>query len=276
MINYVHCHIGQLPPDYLIDSFRSIDNVEPESRIVFVTDQDIEIDNVEILKVSDIASEQTKHVMQMSLFKYDSNQLWRRSIFRVFLVRDAMKHLKMNSCYHFDSDVLMFHPSSKFEHLIDNNDGLTITHHTDSEVVFGFSNFGDIEKIDEICKLLSDIVFDPVKQAEYSNGMPNEMKLLHGIYVRRPELIKKLNILPNDSGIIFDPSSYGQFFGGTDNGHPPGWYGEHHIIGKQISEGNLKPIMVDGNPFVESDGKQYPIMNLHIHSKKTYKFLRGI
>ena len=44
MISYVHCHIGQLPPDYLIDSFRTIDKVDPESRIIFVTDQDVEIE----------------------------------------------------------------------------------------------------------------------------------------------------------------------------------------------------------------------------------------
>ena len=34
MINYVHCHIGQLPPDYLIDSFRTIDRVDPDARII--------------------------------------------------------------------------------------------------------------------------------------------------------------------------------------------------------------------------------------------------
>jgi len=273
MISYVHCHIGQLPPDYLIDSFRSIDNVDPEARIVFVTDQDVEIDGVEVLQVNAIASEQTLRVMDMSLFKNDPNQLWRRSIFRVFLVRDAMKHLNLESCYHFDSDVLMFQSSNTFGHLINNSDGLTITYHTEDELVFGFSNFGDIEKIDEICNILSDVVFDPVKQSEYSSCMPNEMQLLYGIYKRRPDLIKKLDILPNDSGIVFDPSSYGQFFGGTHNGEPPGWYGNHHVIGRQIGQGTLKPVMIDNKPYVECDGKQYPIMNLHIHSKNTSIFL---
>ena len=132
MINYVHCHIGQLPPDYLIDSFRSIDNVDPDARIIFVTDQDIEIDGVEVLQANNIASEQTLRVMDMSLFKNDSNQLWRRSIFRVFLVRDSMKHLNLESCYHFDSDVLMFQSSDTFKHLINNSDGLTITYHTEN------------------------------------------------------------------------------------------------------------------------------------------------
>lgn len=273
MINYVHCHIGQLPPSYLIDSFKSIDSVDPEARIIFITDQDVEIESVEVLQVKDIVSNQTLRVMDMALFANDPNQLWRRSIFRVFLVRDAMKNLNLESCYHFDSDVLMFQSPSIFDHIITNSDGLSITYHTEDELVFGFSNFGDIKKIDEICDILSDVVFDPVKQAEYSSGMPNEMRLLYGIFKRRPDLIKKLEVLPNDSGIVFDPSSYGQYFGGTDNGHSPGWYGNHHVIGRQICQGILKPIMIDKKPYVEYNGEKYPIMNLHIHSKKTKQFI---
>ena len=80
MISYIHCHIGQLPPDYLIDSFRTIDRVDPESRIIFVTDQEVDIDGVEVLQVKNIASEQTLRVMDMNLFRTESNQLWRTSI----------------------------------------------------------------------------------------------------------------------------------------------------------------------------------------------------
>ena len=106
--------------------------------------------------------------------------------------------------------------------MINDDDGLSITYHTeDEEVVFGFSNFGNIDKIDEICDILFDVVFDPKKQTEYSVGMPNEMQLLGGIYKRRPDLFKRLDVLPGNHDVVFDPSSYGQFFGGTNNGHPP-------------------------------------------------------
>ena len=275
MINYVHCHIGQLPPPYLLDSVKSIKNVDPDARIILITDQDVEIVSVEVLKVNDISSDQTLQVMDMRLFAKDPNPLWRTSIFRIFLVRDTLKYLNLESCYHFDSDVLMFQPSSMFDHLIKNSDGLSITYHTDNELVFGFSNFGDIKKIDEICNILSEVVFDPSKLSEYSSNMPIEMQLLYGVYKRRKDLIKKLEIIPNDSKIVFDPSSYGQYFGGTHNNHGPGWYGNHHIIGRQIGQGILKPVMVDKKPYVECDGEIYPIMNLHIHSKKTKQFIES-
>lgn len=273
MINYVHCHIGEVPP-YLLDSFESIYSVDPDARLILVTDQDIEISGIEILKANDIASEQTKKTTQMNLFSNDPNQLWRTSIFRVFLVRDAMKHLNLDFCYHFDSDVLMFQSSKLFSHLIDDFDGLNITYHNDIEVVFGFSRFGDISKIDEICNILHEIVFDPAKQDEYSfSGMPNEMRLLCGIMKKHPDLIKTINILPNETEIIFDPSSYGQYFGGTHQGHPPGFAHDSHIIGREILSGNIVPVMQDKKPYVKQGDKLYPIVNLHIHSKNTKQFI---
>jgi hypothetical protein len=275
MSNYVHCHLGKVP-SYLIDSFRSIYEVEPSARLILITDQSIEIDGVEILKIYDIASEQTLKVLNMSLFSEDDNVLWRTSIFRVFLVRDCIKYLNLKNCYHFDSDVLLFEPSSKFEHLINDSDGLSITYHTEDEVVFGFSKFGNINKIDEICNILCEIVFDEQKQKEYASIMPNEMQLLGGIYKRRPDLIKRLDVFPNENGIVFDPSSYGQYLGGTNNEHPPGWYGNHHVVGREIGEGILTPIVVNHKPYVEKNGERYPLVNLHVHSKNTEKFTWNI
>lgn len=274
MISYVHCHIGQHPPDYLLDSFESIYSVDPEARLILITDQDIEIDGIEILQVTEISSDQTKEVMNMKLFSDDSNPLWRTAIFRIFLVRDAIQYLGLNYCYHFDSDVLMFQSSKTFEHLVSDFDGLYITPCNSDELVFGFSRFGKLEKINQICGILFDIVFDEGKQKKYSAEMPNEMQLLCGIFKERPDLIKKLITLPfNNEKLVFDPSSYGQYFGGTHQGHGPGWYGNHHDIGAEIGRGNIKPIMIDKKPFVEYNDKKYPIVNLHIHSKKTKQFI---
>jgi hypothetical protein len=272
MINYVHCHIGEIPP-YLLDSFESIYAVDPDSRLILVTDQDIEINGVEILNSNVIASEQTKKTMQMSLFSNEPNQLWRTSIFRVFFVRDAMKNLNLDSCYHFDSDVLMFQSSKLFSHLIEDFDGLYITYHNEDEVVFGFSRFGDVSKIDEICNIIHEIVFDPEKRSQYTSGMANEMRILCGIMKGHPNLIKTLNILPNETGIVFDPSSYGQYFGGTHQGHPQGFSHHTHIIGREIQSGNIIPIMENKKPYVKKGDELYPIVNLHIHSKNTKPFI---
>lgn len=274
MSTYIHCHIGQLPPPYLLDSCESIIKVDGDARIILITDQEIEIDGIEVFQVNDIRTEQTHNVMNMELFSSESNPLWRTSIFRVFLVRDIMYYLNLSNCYHFDSDVLLFQSPDIFESVLDDFAGLYITYHNEYEVVFGFSRFGTVSKINEICDILFEVVFDNNKQIEYAEGgMPNEMRIVNGIMKRRPDLIKPLGILPSLSPIVFDPSSYGQYFGGTHQGHPPGFAHETHIIGREIQNGNVFPIMIDKKPYVRYKEEMFPIVNLHIHSKNTRNFI---
>jgi len=270
---YIHCHIGQVPPNYLLDSIQSIKTTDPFSKIILITDKNIIVNGIEILKVEEILSKQTKRVMEMSLFKNEANPLWRTSLFRIFLIRDAFKHLGLHYCYHFDSDVLLFCPSSDFEDLISNFDGLNITPCNSNELVFGFSRIGSLDKIDEICSILYKLIFNPFKRIKYYVDMPNEMQLLAGIFKKRPDLIQKLNTFPNEHGIIFDPSSYGQYFGGTHQNHPPGFTDLKHDIGVQIKNGNIIPIMIENKPYVEQGGNLFAIANLHIHSKNTTQFL---
>lgn len=273
MSYYIHCHIGQAPPPYLHDSIETIRRLEPQSSIFLITDQEIKVNGVEILNVDQIISKQTRKVMDMSLFSDDPNPLWRTSIFRIFLVRDALKHIQLPFCYHFDSDVLLFQSSEEFGDLILDFDGLYITPCNSKTLVFGFSRFGMVDKIDEICFILNDILFDNNKLREYYVDMPNEMELLYGIFKKRPDLIQPLQVFPNNSGFVFDPSSYGQYFAGTHQGHPPGFAHPTHDIGVEILNKNIEPVFVENKPYVKRQNLLFPIVNLHIHSKNTRQFL---
>lgn len=274
MIHYIYYHTGQEPPEYLFDSIQSIKNVEISAIISLVTDQNIIIDGVNVIQVEKIISKQSERIMKMKLFKKEVNPLWRTSIFRIFLIRDAIKFLGIDGCYHFDSDVLLFMDSREFEPTISDFDGLYITPCNINEYVFGFSRFGSLFKTEAICDILYRIIFNPFLRYRYYVNMPNEMELLAGIAKRKPDLIKTLNILPNDEAkFLFDPSSYGQYFGGTHAGHPPGFTQKSHSIGEQIINENITPMMIENKPYVLKDEKKYPLVNLHIHSKKTKLFL---
>lgn len=274
MVNYIHSYLGKIPT-HLVDSLNSISNTDPDSNIVLITDQKIKVDGLTVLKVNDIASDQTKSVMDMSLFSDHNDPLWRTSIFRIFFVRDAMNKLNIDSCIHFDSDVLLFQPYSFYSKSIPDFDGLSITNHNEYEMVFGFSKFGSLKKTIEICNILYDILFDQEKIKDYYISMPNEMQLLHGIYRKRPDLIQQIPILPFDGNeIVFDPSSYGQYFGGTPHGDPPGFAHHTHHIGLEIQKESILPVLIDKKPFVVYQEKYYPIVNLHIHSKNTSEFLQ--
>lgn len=66
---------------------------------------------------------------------------------------------------------------------------------------------------------------------------------------------------------VFDPTSYGQFLGGTNNGHAEGYCEYRHFVGKEIIDNKIKVIM-DKKPYVIFDNKRIPIFNLHVHNKK--------
>ena len=116
--------------------------------------------------------------------------------------------------------------------------------------------------------------------------MVNEMSLLHVLSLQ--EYFNKFPILPDiKHRYVFDPGSYGQYLGGTNNGHPPGFADHKHIIGRDIIGGNIVPYFDEehkkplvfkealqpAEAFVQTPPQKYELFNLHVHSKKLEKFV---
>jgi len=107
----------------------------------------------------------------------------------------------------------------------------------------------------------------------------SEMILLDLIQTHTKNVMDYLPILPegngddnfNDIQVLFDGASYGQYLGGTNNGHDKGWYGLHQYVGQSIHNKNIE-VKFDTHPYVMYQEKKIPIMNLHIHSKKLKEF----
>lgn len=77
------------------------------------------------------------------------------------------------------------------------------------------------------------------------------------------------------NGTLFDPAGYGQFKGGTNNGHPPGFRDtENHDIGMQHTK-FWTGVLFDGEPaspkVLDIYGNPYPLFNLHMHNKTRIK-----
>ena len=108
----------------------------------------------------------------------------------------------------------------------------------------------------------------------------SEMILIDLIYEHTKNTIDYLPILPFGKGsdnfdklqVLFDGASYGQYIGGTNNGDGKGWTGRHHYVGCAIQDGVIK-VTYDKIPYVVFNGKQIPILNLHVHSKKLKDYL---
>lgn len=103
----------------------------------------------------------------------------------------------------------------------------------------------------------------------------SEMIIIDLIYTHTKDLMDYLPILPEGVGsdnfnklnVLFDGASYGQYLGGTNNGHSKGWTGRHHYIGAAIEDKKID-VIVDNVPYVVYNNMRIPIMNLHVHSKR--------
>lgn len=72
---------------------------------------------------------------------------------------------------------------------------------------------------------------------------------------------------------LFDPASYGQYLGGTNNGHPVGHIEQTHYIGPYLND-KIITVHFDKKPYIVYNKNKIPIFNLHMHNKSAIsKFL---
>jgi len=214
---------------------------------------------------------------------FDLPAMWQGSCYRLFYIERLMKVLGLKDVLHFDNDVLLYdNPERIIDHCKKLYKDFTITAHSNDEVVFGMSYIPEYGCLSSLTAYIEDELSEgwAYLQQKYQ-GWPNEMRLLSQV------TSSFLPILPieltNNSQrysagyetfqAVFDPSSYGQFLGGTYGEQKPGWFGKHHTIGKAIADGSVQVAFENGGPVLHRFASKIKINNLHIHSKKTKDFV---
>ena len=279
-MNYVLVLINY-KPDYLIHTINTILSVDKDAKIYLLSDKKIEYKNIEFINLHDINSKNASEFLSLDIYKtsiFEENPLWKTASLRVFYLSEILDYLKINSFVHFDNDVLIYKSFSEIENKIIKRK-FNITQSNSKNLVFGYSYIDNNKEIRKI----SDLVLEQIKLGlknnwSSNNGKPeNEMQLLGSVYKKNIDLFNLLPILPYDSDIIFDPSSYGQFIDGTHN-KPKKFYNKgftslNTIIGNEIVSKRLKVKFKDNKPTVVWKNNIYEIANLHVHSKRLNKFL---
>jgi hypothetical protein len=276
-------HTDTKIPEHFADcvaKIRQLSNIQ----IYFLTDSDFntDISNFNILNIKKY--DNLNWLQKLDYFKNDNSfgNLWRSSCFRMFYIKELMQELNLTNVLHFDNDVLLFeNPEKLIEHMSNVDMEYAITAHNKDEVVMGMSF---IKNHDSLLPILNFIQNELQKQfsslqSSY-NGYPNEMQL-----ISKSNLVDFLPILPTSIteeryskyfeifNSVFDPSSYGQYLGGTFNDKTPGWFGTHQEIGRLISLNKISVMMEDKFPYMCMEGQKIKINNLHVHSKLTRIFM---
>lgn len=262
--------------------FHCIQKIKQYSKIpiYLLTDQKCDIENVNVINIL-----KYKNLNWLKKLKYFNNgdyvsTLFKSSCFRLFYIYEFLKESNIKQILHFDNDVLLFeNPEKIIEKISNKYKNFCITAHNSSEVVFGMSYIEDATSLFLVTNFIEKELNSNNLLKKY-NGCPNEMQIISKI-----DNINFLPILPDNISenrytnnfkyfdSVFDPSSYGQFLGGTWSEKKPGWFGTHQEIGKFIQNEKIKVIFENKNPYIIYKNNKIKINNLHIHSKQTELFL---
>lgn len=266
-MKYFLTHIGSQIPAHIVHCLRQILYIDSNSKITLCTDSNIKFNDsrVEVVNSKDLDIPDTG-----DYFRNEVDPLWLTSLQRIFLINSYINTTKEN-IIHFDNDVLIY---KSLDNIIDTIESeVYITPQTATSYIFGFSVIKNIKKFNNIANNIYNAV---IQGKEYvlsqTKDQAHEMQLL---YFFSKEYITPLPVHPAINSLqntIFDPITYGQFFGGTNNNHPPGFIDEDHIVGQLLKSENSVVEMQNGKPIIMFKDKQYDIANLHVHGKRLERF----
>jgi len=213
--------------------------------------------------------------------RYKKNPFWYNTSIRVILLCIYIKKHYLKNVTHVEADNIIF------------ANNVSILNKIFSNGEYGFCNEGPFSSAPSFIFLKDEVAADNLLQkhiqlyekgehklAPYVGYFCNyitDMPLLDIIY-RYKKNYKMLPSLPfgissenfEELQCVFDPTSYGQYIGGTNSGEAPGFTDFKHYVGRAIIN---KQISVNMNkaPYIMYNNKAVPIFNLHVHNKRVIK-----
>lgn len=280
-MNIILYHTDTQKPKHLFDCIFKIRQYS-KIPIYLLTDSNDKIEYVNTINILNYKKNFWLNDLNYFIGVDDLSKMWRSSCFRLFYIRDFLKDYGLKNILHFDNDVLLYESPEKIIEIMEQiNDNFSITAHNESEVVMGMSYIKNDTSIDDLLKFIeNELNLSSNILSNKYGGYPSEMRLISAF-----NNIKTLPILPEGLSesrytnnyckfkSVFDPSSYGQYIGGTYSSKKPGWFGVHQEIGKFIANNDIEVIFEDRNPYLIIKEQKIKINNLHIHSKQTDKYL---
>lgn len=282
-------------PEYTIYSLQKLRGLNPDTDIDFICNTGHGFDgvfdklNVNWINQNSLNSFYLESFRNLSHLdkhgtpntKYPSPpKFFHRALERIFMLHAYIEKENLNEVYHTENDVLTYYPLDQIVLRCDfpESASIYITPMGPKICTFAMCHFCDSYDLTMLCSKFLEYLWIGEKEFLKLTGsdMLNEMTMLR--QATRELYINELPIVPQEiiymDGFLFDPGSYGQYLGGTNNhDHGPGYAGDHHYIGKLINNKEIVPIFEGGKPYVISDDKKVPIFNLHIHSKNLKDFL---
>lgn len=195
---------------------------------------------------------------------------WFLTLLRIFIVFEYVKKHNINEFIHLEYDNIVYSGESVFEQL---PDGCYFSRVGPEAGSAGVMYCNSILKFENVISGIKNLIRkgEDVIKKYTSYDFMSEMIMIDLLV--RGEKAEYLPLVPGDkffdlTKCVFDGASYGQYIGGTNNGHAPGWYGMNHYVGMMLHSKQIQIKFENKHPAVLYKDCLSDIFNLHIHSKK--------
>lgn len=281
-MNLVLIHLGGEIPSYFWTTLSQVKKCFTGNIYTITPEWDDRLDGTKWTRQSSLAeNKELNEFNSVSWMKEIYGDFWSVTFARLYYLEALMKRQNLSEVVHIENDVLIYTDFAKipFKKVYEGKVAVNpIGEKYDAFACVYVDSWEPMHKLNqELLRLLA--LGNNYLMELIGESMVNEMLLLRLISKLERDYIAYLPSLPEnyipELGYLFDPASYGQFIGGTGSNNT-GWTGDHHYIGRAINENKIsvfpKLSELECPVVVDKDGN-YPIANLHIHSKELHKYV---
>lgn len=210
--------------------------------------------------------------------RYKEEVFLYHAFLRLLLLVSFIQNKKLNNTLHIEADVLLYQPLKNLQTVVpDGHFAYPALGYNVSSP--GIIYFKDVKAGENLYRLFEKLL----SKTEYDINSSMGIYLDYITDMNFLELIRLYNknyfmlpILPGGEfgencdrlGILFDPASYGQYLGGTNNGHSPGFIGHDHFIAPFIMSKTIEIKFENSTPFIMFNDQKILLANLHMHNKQ--------
>lgn len=274
----VYVHIGQDIPSHSVLTINH--NLKYSTPSYFLTDSlniPLSLDtSVKVINLKEFNSDKSKTLKSFNYFE----GFWLYTFERLFVLEEFMKSGPID-CLHIENDVTIYDTPdfSKYRELYPNKVVINPIGERYCTFAYSYITLKALQTLNE--ELLN---FLSLGREEINNRlcgeMLNEMTCLSYLFNQGKEYLDFFPILPTGQfsknysqlGYLFDSASYGQFLDGTPGTIGISYRGEHHYIGRFLTDSD-SIVFKNNKPILIKDKEEIPLFNLHIHSKRIGNFI---
>lgn len=304
-------HGGDIFPNYIIDCISQFFLFNSESNLYCIVDKHFSAlesiansnNKLKLIYTSEL-KKTTVHKFYL-LFNRKSRSTWRGGFWRYvverfFILFDFMNQYNLENLLHFEYDNLIYTNINLYKDAFVNKNKILLPSDNDNRCIPGIVFIPNKNVLNKFCRFfnLHFTLFPKNDMVAFSSFLNKKKHLCETLpvipetYIEGKDKLYGLNaknicknpkLLTNgflDFNIIFDAAALGQYIGGIDKrneqGNTEGYVNSesaYQISDFIISWKNKNKLSC---PYISYKDKEYPVFNLHMHSKRLSEFRSDI